>query len=150
VYNAIFVKGDLIGENLFYGEGAGGRPTSSAVLSDLVSISRGIAEGIRPQKCAASVKETVRLKRMNEVRTRYYVRFSAIDKPGVLAKISGILAKYKISIANVTQKERKMAKVVPIVMMTHEALERNMTKAIKEIDALSVIKKKSVRIRVEG
>jgi homoserine dehydrogenase len=73
-----------------------------------------------------------------------------MDRPGVLAKISGVLAKYDISIASVTQLQRKSASVVPIIMMTHEALERNMRKALKEIDAMSVIKKKSVRIRIEG
>ena len=87
---------------------------------------------------------------MSEVATRYYIRFSAIDKPGVLARISGILAKYDISIASVTQKERRAANIVPIIMMTHEALERDMAAALKEIDKLSMIKKRSVRIRVEG
>ena len=87
---------------------------------------------------------------MADIRTRFYIRFSAIDKPGVLAKISGILAKYKISIASVTQKERRAQNMVPIVMMTHEALERDMASALKEIDALDVIKKRSVRIRIEG
>ena len=72
------------------------------------------------------------------------------NKPGVLAKISGILAKYGISIAHVTQKQRKSQKVVPIIMMTHEASERDMAKALKEINGLSAMKKKSVRVRVEG
>ena len=87
---------------------------------------------------------------MADIKTRYYIRFSAVDKPGVLAKVSGILAKYNISIASVTQLQRKSASIVPIIMMTHEALERDMMRALKEIDALSVIKKRSVRIRVEG
>ena len=87
---------------------------------------------------------------IDDLVARYYIRFSAIDKPGVLARISGILAKYDISIASVTQKERRAANIVPIIMMTHEALERDMAAALKEIDKLSMIKKKSVRIRVEG
>ena len=86
---------------------------------------------------------------MDEVKTRFYARFSAIDKPGVLAKISGILSKHNISIASVNQVERSSAGVVPLIMMTHEAFERDMAAALKEIDKLSVEKKKSVRIRVE-
>ncbi|MFH0764160.1 MAG: homoserine dehydrogenase [Candidatus Omnitrophota bacterium] len=150
VYNAIFVKGDLIGENLFYGQGAGADPTSSAVVSDIIAISKCASGCCKAAEGIAFRKDARRMKNIDDIRTRYYVRFSAIDKPGVLAKISGILAKYKISIANVTQKERKAAGIVPIVMMTHDALERDMSKALKEIDALGVIKKKSVRIRVEG
>ncbi len=150
VYNAIFVKGDLIGENLFYGEGAGSSPTSSAVISDVISIAQALS-------CCGKVagritfrKDVRRIKKIDEVKTRYYMRFSAIDKPGVLARISGILGKHNISIASVTQKERKHANVVPIVMMTHEALELDMAKALKEINALSSIKKKTVRVRIEG
>jgi homoserine dehydrogenase len=149
VYNAIFVKGDLIGENLFFGEGAGPRPTSSAVVGDIVSIARCIRPDVRIERCVGFRKEIVPIKKMDDVRTRHYVRFSAIDKPGVLARISGILGKYRISIANVTQKERHEEDTVPIVMMTHEAPERDMARAVKEIDGLSAIKKRSVRIRIE-
>ena len=84
------------------------------------------------------------------MKTRYYIRFSAIDKPGVLAKIAGILGKHNISIATVAQKDKMAAKVVPIVMMTHDALEIDLAKALKEIDNLNVIKRKTVRIRVEN
>jgi len=151
VYNAIFVKGDLVGDNLFYGKGAGAAPTSSAVISDIVAVAKTISKGCcKVDRCISFTKDADRLKSIAEVRTRYYVRFSAIDKPGVLAKISGILAKYGISIAHVTQKQRKSQKVVPIIMMTHEASERDMAKALKEIDSLGAMKKKSVRIRVEG
>ena len=151
VYNAIFVKGDLVGDNLFYGKGAGASATSSAVVSDIVAIAKTISKGCcKVEKCVAFKKDIGKLKSIDEIKTRYYIRFSAIDKPGVLTKISGILAKYGISIAHVTQKQRKSQKVVPIIMMTHEALERNMRKALKEIDGLSAMKKKSVRVRVEG
>ena len=150
VYNAIFVKGDLVGENLFYGQGAGAEPTSSAVISDIIAISKRVARCPKVGEYITFRKDVERVKNMDDVKTRYYIRFSAIDKPGVLAKISGILAKYKISIASVTQKEKKISNIVPIVMMTHDAIERDMAKALKEIDALDIIKKKSVRIRVEG
>jgi len=150
VYNAIFVKGDLIGENLFYGEGAGARPTSSAVVSDIIGIARQVSCCGRGQGAIAFKKDVRNIKNIDEVKTRYYIRFSAIDKPGVLAKIAGILGKHNISIATVAQKDKMAAKVVPIVMMTHDALEIDLAKALKEIDNLNVIKRKTVRIRVEN
>ncbi|MBI4974830.1 MAG: homoserine dehydrogenase [Candidatus Omnitrophica bacterium] len=150
VYNAIFVKGDLIGENLFFGEGAGASPTSSAVVSDIVTIAKDISRGGRIEKSIAFRKEVKEIKKMDEVRMRFYIRFSAIDKPGVLAKISGILGHHRISIASVSQKESKAGRIVPVVMMTHEAKEHDMVMALKEIDRLSVVKKRTVRIRVEG
>jgi len=150
VYNAIFVKGDLIGENLFYGQGAGALATSSAVVSDIIGIAQTLS-------CCGKVagpilfrKDVKDIKNIADIRTRFYIRFSAIDKPGVLAKISGILGKHNISIASVTQKEKKSSNTVPIVMMTHEALEFDMAKALKEIDGLSAIKKKTVKIRMES
>ncbi|MDD5496785.1 MAG: homoserine dehydrogenase [Candidatus Omnitrophica bacterium] len=150
VYNAVFIKGDLIGENLFFGEGAGAAATSSAVVSDIVAISKCLHSGAKNEKCICFKKDVGDVKKMDDIRTRFYIRFSAIDKPGVLARISGILGKHDISIASVSQKERKTAKVVPIVMMTHEARERDMARALKEIDALTSIKKKTVKVRVEG
>ena len=91
------------------------------------------------------------MKRMDDVKMRYYLRFSALDKPGVLAKISGVLGKNKISIETVTQKAKKISsKAVPVVMMTHEALERDMARALKTISGLKAITGKTVRLRVEG
>ncbi len=150
VYNAIFVKGDLAGDNLFYGQGAGWAPTSSAIVSDIVTIAKGMGNDYELAGSSAFRKDVEGVKNIEDVRTRYYIRFSALDKPGVLARISGILAKYKISIASVNQAQRKTGSSVPLIIMTHDALERDMRRAIKEIDALSVIKKKSVRIRIEG
>jgi homoserine dehydrogenase len=86
---------------------------------------------------------------MDEVKTRHYIKFLAIDKPGVLTRISGILAKHRISIASVTQKARRALSVVPIVMMTHDALEKDMSKALAEIGALKVIRRPVVHVRVE-
>ena len=162
VFNAIFVKGDLVGENLFYGQGAGAAPTSSAVVSDIIAIAKCMADNrphvpkcMRPsqprmEKCIPIMKDVNRIEKMDEVMTRYYIKFLAVDKPGVLTKISGVLAKHKISIASVTQKERKAGSVVPIVMMTHDSLERDMAKALKEIARLNVVRQKLVRIRVES
>jgi homoserine dehydrogenase len=150
VYNAIFVKGDLIGENLFYGQGAGGAPTSSAVISDILAIARCVCSGSsKVERCVPERKEALKIAKTEDVKTRYYIKFLAVDRPGVLAKISGVLAKYGISIASVTQKARRAGSVVPIVMMTHESVEKDMAKALSEISRLKVIRKKIVRIRIE-
>jgi len=151
IYNAIFVRGDLIGRSLFYGKGAGKYPTAGAVISDIIDIGKKAGTGVKDYILAPDTKNKIKgVKKFGKIETRYYVRFGAIDKPGVLAKVSGVLARHHISIASVTQKERKEAQVVPIVMMTHRALEENMREALKEIKSLGVIKGKPVRIRVEN
>jgi len=94
-------------------------------------------------------KEALKIAKTEDVKTRYYIKFLAVDRPGVLAKISGVLAKYGISIASVTQKARRAGSVVPIVMMTHESVEKDIAKALSEISRLKVIRKKIVRIRIE-
>ena len=143
-YNAIYVKGDLTGETLFYGKGAGKFPTASAVISDIVDLAKLKGAEIK------ILSSSPRIKKIDEIESRYYIRFSATDRPGVLAKISGILGENNISIADVSQKEERKKKVVPIVMMTHRALESKLRKALGRIDKLPIIKKKSVAIRVES
>lgn len=150
IYNAIYVKGDCIGESLFYGKGAGRYPTTSAVVADIVDLAKAIRQGNRECDCNIYFNSGVKkVKPVDDVRSRYYVRFQAVDRPGVLATIASILAKHKISIASVKQVERSSEKVVPIVMLTHEALEKSMASALKEIDASKSIRRKSVAIRIE-
>lgn len=144
VFNAVYVKGELVGDLLFLGQGAGQLPTASAILSDLVDI----ASQKRPVDF--SQRGLIRkIKRMDDINSKYYMRFMVIDKPGVLAKISGVLARHKISISSVNQKERHRAKVVSVVMLTHEAKERDIRAALEDIDRLAIIKKKTVVIRRE-
>lgn len=150
VYNAIFVDADLVGKQLFYGEGAGKLPTASAVLSDIMDIAYTIAYGRIPGKFAVPARSEIKnIKKIEEVYMKYYVHFSAIDKPGVLAKIAHLLGKNNISIASVVQKERREASIVPVVMLTHGSKEKDMQEALKSIDKLPAIKRKSVLIRVE-
>ncbi|MDP8253693.1 MAG: homoserine dehydrogenase [Candidatus Kaelpia aquatica] len=148
VFNALFIEGDLTGEMLFYGKGAGSKPTTSAVIADLISLAAIVGEkGFSSYNYIdARIKG---LKDINDIDFRYYIRFMALDKPGVLAKISGVLSSYGISIANVTQKDRARASSVPIVMMTHKANEKNMRKALTKIERLDVIVKRPISIRVE-
>jgi len=144
VYNAVYIKGDLVGNMLFFGKGAGQHPTTSAVMSDLIDLAQyNSSESISQPRIAKRVKP------MKDIASKYYIRFMAIDKPGVLSKISGILAKYKISISSVTQKERRRTKIVPIIMLTHEAQERRLNKALDKIDKLPFIKRKTVKIYLE-
>ncbi|MCG2712419.1 MAG: homoserine dehydrogenase [Candidatus Omnitrophica bacterium] len=151
VYNAVFIKADLIGKALLQGEGAGQLPTASAVVGDVISISQKI--GLESQMDFLKIKGSNLSKKilsMDQLNTRYYFRFTALDKPEVLSKISRILGKFKISIYSVIQKGRRQSQAVPIVMMTHEAREKDICKALAQINKLSFIKKKTVAIRVEG
>jgi homoserine dehydrogenase len=150
VYNAIYICGDMVGEALFYGQGAGKKPTASAVISDIVDLVRTRREVSHcniPHLWDAHCNK--KILKMEDIETKYYIRFMVIDRPRVLAQIAGVLGKYNISIASVTQKGRSKAHIVPIVMMVHEAKESNLRRALQTINKLPVVKRKSVAIRVE-
>ncbi|MDD5079203.1 MAG: homoserine dehydrogenase [Candidatus Omnitrophica bacterium] len=150
VFNAIHVSSDLAGELLFYGPGAGQLSAASAVVSDLVDLTQDIKAGMfRPTLNIIDDKTINKLRKIDEFESRYYIRFIALDKPGVLAQISGVLAKFGISIASVTQKERRKTHSVPIVMIIHEAKEKNLRTALGIIDKLNLIQEKSIAIRIE-
>jgi homoserine dehydrogenase len=155
VFNAIYIKGDAIGPTLFYGQGAGQMPTGSAVIGDLVELGRNLLVQATGRRVPAlsfqeSAIEKISIKKMEDVVMPFYIRFSALDRPGVLSKISGILGKNDISIASVIQKGRQIKGAVPVVMMTHEAKEKDVHRALKEIDQLGVILGKTIFIRVEN
>lgn len=150
VFNAIYISSDLAGELLFYGPGAGQLSAASAVVADIVDLTQDIKAGLfRPTLNIVEDKSITALRKIDDFESKYYIRFMALDKPGVLAKISGILAKSGISIASVTQKARREEHVVPIVMVIHEAKERNLRKALDAISRLGAIKEKPVAIRIE-
>ncbi|MFA5429961.1 MAG: homoserine dehydrogenase [Candidatus Omnitrophota bacterium] len=150
VFNAIFVSSDLAGELLFYGPGAGQFSAASAVVSDLVDLAQDMKAGLfRPTLNITPDVEVKRLRSIDEIESRYYIRVTADDKPGVLAKISGVFAKSGISIESVTQKPARGGQAVPIVMVVHDALEKKLRSALTVIDKLDVIKEKSVAIRIE-
>jgi homoserine dehydrogenase len=151
VYNAVSIVGDATGSLMFYGRGAGQMPTASAVVSDAVEIVQNILHqrSSRPSHIPEIAGEGLRTKPMEEICTRYYLRVMAADKPGVLSKVSGVLGNYEISIASVIQKGRHARESVPVVMMTHEAVEGAMRKALAEIDAIDVVREKTVCLRVE-
>jgi homoserine dehydrogenase len=150
-FNAIYVEGDATGSTLYYGKGAGSMPTGSAVVSDIVDIARNIRKNATGRvPVLTRTLRNLRIKKMDDVTSKYYFRFSALDKPGVLSKISGILGSYNISIASVIQKGRRVGEAVPLVVLTHEAKEKDVRQAIREIDQLPVVMDKTVFIRVEG
>lgn len=148
VYNAVYLESDLAGQSLLYGEGAGGNAATSAVISDVVDI--GMKLSSNNLSCMPILYEdsTVTLLPMKEITSRYYFRFTALDKPGVLSQIARILGKNQISIASVIQKQESPEKAVPILMLTHTAKEELVQKAIADINKLSVIKEPTVLIRL--
>ena len=151
--NAISVSGDAVGDILLYGHGAGMMPTASAVVSDIADIARNLASngagrvpvlGFQADKVRA-----IPVRPMDDIVTNYYFRFDAMDRPGVLAAISGILGKYAISLKYVHQKGRKTNGSVPVVMLTHYAREKDVRQALSEISALDVVAGEPMVIRIE-
>ena len=152
VFNAVYVEGDSVGATLYYGRGAGDMPTGSAVVADIVDIGRNIVCGAvgRVPLISAGAAKKRKIRKMEGIESMYYFRFSALDKPGVLSSISGILGKHNISIASVIQKGRRIGGSVPLVVLTHMASERDVLRAIGEIDDLDVVSDKTLFVRVEG
>lgn len=152
VFNALFVKGNAVGNTLFYGRGAGDLPTGSAVVADIMDIGRDIVSGSVNRMPVAAFRERIPLavRKMDDITSCYYLRFAAIDRPGVLSQIAGVLGKNSISIESVIQKGRKEAQAVPLVMMTHEAVERNVRNALAEIDKMDCVGGPTMVIRMEG
>ncbi len=152
--NAITVSADAVGDILLYGHGAGMMPTASAVLSDIVDIARNILSGtVRRVPALSYQRENIRkipILPIDDLVTHYYFRFSALDRPGVLSTISGILGKYGISLQSVHQKGRKMNGAVPVVMLSHLAKEADVKRALNEINALDVVSSEAVLIRIEN
>ena len=154
VMNAILVKGDAVGQTMYYGAGAGAEPTASAVVADLVDVARMLTAdpehrvphfAFQPGQLADTP-----ILPMGEVETRYYLRMKVQDKPGVLADITRILADQRISIEAMVQKEPRAGEAeVDIIMLTHLTVEKNVNGAIARIEKLPVVVGKVTRIRLE-
>lgn len=153
VFNALEIVGDAVGSTFFYGLGAGMMPTASAVVGDIMDLARDLAKGISgrvpPLGHPWESLEELPMMPMEEVVTNYYLRFTVVDKPGVLSAISGVLARHDISILSVVQKGRRTEPGVPIVMMTHEAREGSIRKAIQEIESLPIVVGRTQLLRIE-
>jgi homoserine dehydrogenase len=154
VMNAILVKGDAVGQTLFYGAGAGAEPTASAVVADLVDVARTMTAdpehrvphlAFQPDQLS-----DIAILPMGEVETSYYLRLRVQDKPGVLADITRILADLSISIDAMVQKEpHEGEEQTDIIMLTHRTIEKHVNAAIAKIEALPVVAGKVTRIRLE-
>lgn len=150
VYNAVQIVGDLTGTVLFQGRGAGADPTSSAVVADLLDLSHAIVQGNRERKYWGPEGD-IPVLGLEGLETRYYIRVSVKDQPGVLAQIAQALGKHEVSIAAVNQKEADADdQTAELVIMTHRAREGAMRSALQEIAALPVVAGVNAFLRVEG
>lgn len=154
VYNAIQLVGDAVGDVVLYGRGAGSMPTGSAVVSDVIAIGRNLLTGAIGRVPVASFQQNqrrpLRLKPMEEISSLYYLRFTVVDRPGVLAQIAGELGRCGISISSMVQQGRREGQTVPVVIKTHTARERDVQTALREINRKAFVSKPTALIRVEG
>jgi len=149
VFNAVFLRGDVVGDALFYGRGAGKDATASAVLSDLADAALDIKTGNRlppfvPHECSGVVAP------IDEVITRYFVRLSVVDKPGTLARITSILGQANIGISSVIQPEGHTGASVPLIFMLHDAANGTVIRALAKIAKLPAVTAQPVMFRVEN
>ena len=151
VFNAVFVRGDIVGDTLFYGRGAGKDATASAVLSDLADAALDLKFGTKHRLPPFVPHEQDGIVMpMADIISRYFVRLDVVDVPGTLAKISRIFGDAEIGISSVIQPEGHEGESVPLILMLHDAPNGAVSEALKKIAALSVIKGAPVMIRVES
>ncbi|MBL9096067.1 MAG: homoserine dehydrogenase [Alphaproteobacteria bacterium] len=147
VFNAVVADGDLVGKSVYEGRGAGAGPTASAVMSDLLDIARGVR--LPTFGAPAATIARPKLAAMGDHQGACYLRFTVIDRPGVIAVLSRCLADQAVSIESMLQRSRAPGEPVPVVMITHEAREAAMTKALAAIVAAGVVTEQPVMIRME-
>lgn len=150
VFNAVLVEGDIVGQTAYYGRGAGRLPTASAVISDLAEVARRLAGGAgRPVAGAARGTPGVAYRDKGDIVSRYYLRFSLLDKPGILGQVTTILGQHGISIASVLQKEMHAGRHVPVVIVTDRAREMAFEGALRTLDGMEGVGGRTVRLRIE-
>jgi len=150
VFNAVQIEGDLSGKVLFYGRGAGAEPTANVIVADAIHLAQNINTG-NSEKPELPFDERRIVKPMEDIETRYYIRMTIADQPGVLAQITKVLGEYSISISSAIQKETdRTSQSAEIVIMTHPAKEQAMQQALRQMEGLEVVREISNLIRVEG
>ncbi|MCC7350229.1 MAG: homoserine dehydrogenase [Phycisphaerales bacterium] len=148
-FNAISVYGSALGHALFYGRGAGQMPTASAVVADLVSVGMGIAQRLFDQvRIFAEGVPAARMLDFEQLQSRYYLRLTARDEPGVIARVTRILGEHGISLSAILQHETNDTNLVPVVITTHLAREGAVRSALEEIDRLGVVQPPTMRLRI--
>jgi homoserine dehydrogenase len=148
VFNAILVEADGVGRVMFYGRGAGASPTGSAVVGDIVEIARNICYNATG-RVSCTCDHTSRTKPMNDMEASFFLRMQVTDKPGVIARIAGILGDEGVSIASIVQKATD-GKIAEIVWITHTVRQAQMTRSLDDIRRLDCVEEVSSVIRVEG
>ena len=148
VFNAVVVRGDVVGDTLYYGRGAGGDPTASAVLSDLAQIAAHFPQEQKARNVGHEALHS-RLKAMDEIVSRYYLRLLVVDRPGVLADVARVLATHQIGISSVIQPEAHAGETTSLVLMLHDAPESKFQAAVAEIGKINAVKAPPVHLRVE-
>jgi homoserine dehydrogenase len=151
VFNAVLLEGDAVGPILLYGRGAGEMPTASAVVSDLVDVARNLLSGtpVRISMDFYAHDNALALKPIEAVESRHYLRFSVVDEPGVLAAIATAFGRHGISIASVMQKEGRHPDFVPVIFLTHKAVEKALREAVAEVERLDFVRGKTQVLRIE-
>ena len=154
VYNAIQLVGDAVGDVVLYGRGAGDMAAGSAVVSDIISTARNLLTGgigrVPPASFQQDQRRPLRMRPMDEINSLYYLRFMALDRPGVLAQIAGEVGRYGISISSMLQQGRRKGQTVPIVIKTHMAKERDVQTALRDIHRMPFMSEPATLIRIEG
>jgi homoserine dehydrogenase len=154
VFNGVRLVGDFVGPVMLYGYGAGMEATASAVMGDVMALVRNLRAGIGTRTpalgCPQAAVEQLAVKPMDELVSSYYLRVFVRDQPGVLAQIAGVLGHYRISIESMIQPHRHEADAVPILLMTHDAVEHDVRAAIAEIDRLTAVRGPSLFVRIEN
>ncbi len=156
VFNAIYLVSDKVDRTIHYGRGAGSLPTGSAVAGDIIGIARDLAADCSKRTPVLGFVNEYRsyypVRNINDIKSSFYLRFTAVDKPGVMSSIAGVLGKYDISISSAIQSVDREAEgdIVPLVFMTHRTVGKSIMDAVKEIDKMDIVREKTVVIRVEG
>ena len=150
VFNAIMVDGDIVGQTLYFGRGAGRQATASAVISDLADVARDRAAGSNHRiALPGTACPPTQVQTTGAEQVRCYLRLALLDKPGMLARVAQVLGEHQISIASVMQKESSIGNHVPVVIVTHQAPESAFQAAFAKIDKLDIIGAPTVRLRIE-
>lgn len=150
VFNAISVRGDVVGDTLYYGRGAGREATASAVLADVVDVARNLREDASGRISAMpDYREQGRVRSVDGLISRHYLRLNLMDRPGSLAQLAGILGENEIGIASLIQREENHGRFVPVILLTGAAEESDMRRAIEQMEALDAVEGRVVRFRIE-
>jgi len=154
VMNAVMVNGDAVGSTLYYGAGAGAEPTASAVVADIIDVTRAVScdpdSRVPHLAFRAEALSDLPVLPVTEVKTAYYLRLHAQDRPGVLARVASILSERGINIESIMQKDvEEQDGLVPIIILTHRVREKSMNEAIAALEALDEVSSPLMRIRVE-